>query len=52
VRIDVRTLAPLYTGFVSPEQARVGFGLDAGPADAAALARIFAGPEPWMQDGF
>ena len=52
IRIDVRTLAALYTGFVTPVQARIGLGLECTNDEAARLASVFAGALPWMQDGF
>lgn len=52
MELDVRGLAPLFTGFFSPfELASIGL-LEADPATLAAAARIFAGPEPWMPDSF
>jgi len=52
LRCDVRGLASLYTGFLSPHDAVVSGALE-GPADAGAAATAaFAGPFPWMADGF
>ncbi len=52
VQMDVRGLAPLYTGLMTPAQLR-SIGLVEGPPDAlAAAARVFAGPEPWMSEIF
>ncbi len=50
--LDVRSLAPLYSGFLTPETlAEIGF-LTGPPPAIAAAARLFAGPEPWMADFF
>jgi predicted acetyltransferase len=50
--LDVRGLAPLYSGFLTP-QTLAELGFLAGPPPAiAAAARLFAGPEPWMADFF
>jgi predicted acetyltransferase len=50
--LDVRGLAPLYSGFLTPQTlAEIGF-LSGPPESLAAAARLFAGPEPWMADFF
>jgi predicted acetyltransferase len=50
--LDVRGLAPLYSGYLTPhELAGIGY-LSGPPAALAAAAQIFAGPEPWMADFF
>jgi predicted acetyltransferase len=52
VRLTVRGLAPLYTGFLPPEDlARAGL-LEAGEAELAVLRELFAGPPPAMPDFF
>jgi predicted acetyltransferase len=52
LQIDVRGLAALYTGFLSPhELALAGYAEGHDQAFAAAAA-IFAGPAPWMRDHF
>jgi predicted acetyltransferase len=52
LRLDVRGLAALYTGYLSPADLRL-LGLLEGPdAEAAHAARLFAGPPPWMPDFF
>jgi predicted acetyltransferase len=50
--LDVRGLAPLYSGFLAPAQLQAIDFLAGPPAALAAAARIFAGPEPWMADFF
>jgi predicted acetyltransferase len=51
-RCDIRTLASIYAGFLSPSQA-ILIGAAAGHDDAAAaLSGAFAGTAPWMVDHF
>jgi predicted acetyltransferase len=52
VRIGIRGLAALYSGYLSAEQlARAGMA--SGARDAlAALTAVFAGPAPWLGDIF
>ena len=52
VRLDIRSLAPLYTGFATPAQLRTAFGIQCNPEDAERLTAVFGGAAPWMQDGF
>ena len=52
VRIDIRGLAPLYTGHWGPAHLRMAGYLDAADDDASAAAALFAGPAPWMADRF
>ena len=50
--LDVRGLAALYTGHLSPDQL-AATGLLSGTAeDRAAASPVFAGPAPWMPDFF
>lgn len=52
VRLDVRALAALYSGFLSPlELARAG-RLTAGASELSRLAALFAGPLPATPDFF
>jgi predicted acetyltransferase len=52
LRMDVRGLAPLYTGHLSPfALARAGL-VEGTAADLAAAGGIFAGPPPWHPDHF
>lgn len=52
VRLDVRTLAPLYSGFASAAQLRTSFGLACDEDDAGRLTAVFGGSAPWIQVGF
>jgi predicted acetyltransferase len=52
IKVDVRGLAPIYSGYLSPQEMR-STGLLEGPAaDLAAMALVFGGPAPWMPDAF
>jgi predicted acetyltransferase len=52
LRVDIRGLAPLYSGFASP-YALVRTGLLSGDeVSLASAAAIFAGPAPCMVDMF
>jgi hypothetical protein len=49
VKLDVRALAAMYSGFAHPVTL-IGAGLLEG--DATTLAALFAGPEPWCCDHY
>ena len=52
LQLNIRGLAPLYTGLYTPSQLQVS-GYLAGTDNAVAAAtQIFAGAEPWMPDHF
>ena len=52
IRLDVRDLAALYSGFMSPAELRTLGTLDAPDADLALAGAVFASPRPWMADMF
>ena len=52
LQLDVRGLAPLYTGYLSPQALRAAGLLDGPEADLRSAAAAFAGPVPWMREGF
>lgn len=52
VSLDVRTLAPMYTGYLSPQELRSGGAIEGPDADLRTLGVVFSGPSPWMPDGF
>jgi predicted acetyltransferase len=52
LRCGVRGLAPLYSSMLVPQElARIGW-IEGDASALATAARIFAGPQPWMSDGF
>lgn len=50
MRLHVRALAALYTGFLSPEALRLAGVLEADEASLHTAATVFAGPPPAMPD--
>ncbi|MBA2364400.1 MAG: GNAT family N-acetyltransferase [Chloroflexia bacterium] len=52
IALDVRGLAPMYTGYLSPLELRAGGYVQGPEADLALAGTVFAGPTPWMADGF
>ncbi len=52
LKIDVRSLAPLYTGLFTPQQLQLAGKLEATETSIAAATQIFAGTSPWMPDYF
>ena len=52
VKVDARGLAPIYTGFENPLALQAQGRVDGSDADLALLGALFAGPAPWMRDGF
>jgi len=52
LRLDVRGLAPLYSGLHSAEDLVVAGLVDGDPRELARTSTIFAGPAPWMPDHF
>ncbi len=50
--IDVRGLASLYTGYLSPEQLKVSGYADGDAESMRVAASVFAGPAPWLADMF
>lgn len=51
-RLDVRGLAPLFTGLLTPHQLRRIGQVEATTEALSAATQIFAGSEPWMPDFF
>lgn len=52
VSIDVRGLASLYAGYVSPLELGSSGYIEASDRDLATLGLVFGGPIPWMAEGF
>ncbi len=50
--LDIRVLAPLYTGLFTPQQLQLAGKLEATENAVAAASQIFAGASPWMADFF
>ena len=49
VRLDVRRLASLYSGYLNPDEHT---GIEGPKSELEKLRRIFAGPTPWMVETF
>jgi predicted acetyltransferase len=52
VKLDVRGLAPLYTGHLAPSAIRTAGLLEGDDRSLARAALAFAGQAPWTPDGF
>jgi predicted acetyltransferase len=52
IRLDIRHLASLYSGFFAPTDLVARGLLEAPEEDLALLTAAFAGPRPWMPDMF
>ena len=52
IRIDVRALASLYSGWLDPFALAATGGIDAPEGELEKVAVAFAGGAPWMPDGF
>jgi predicted acetyltransferase len=52
LRLHVRDLAALYSGYMTPQQLQAAGTLEGAQADLAVAAQIFAGPQPWTPDMF
>lgn len=52
LKLDIRGLAPLYTGLFSPQQMQLAGKLDATDGVISIATQIFAGTSPWMMDFF
>jgi predicted acetyltransferase len=52
IRVDVRDLAALYSGYMSPAELTVLGTLQASPDDMGLLGAVFASPRPWLADMF
>lgn len=50
--LDVRTLAALYTGYLSPVELRLVGDLDGDDSEVTRAQTAFSGPRPWMPDIF
>ena len=52
VRLHIRELAALYTGFMAPAEVREIGVLDGPAAELGLLGALFSGPRPWIGDMF
>jgi predicted acetyltransferase len=52
VRLHIRDLAALYSGYYTPQELALAGGLEASAGDLAAAGQVFAGPRPWLPDMF
>lgn len=52
LQLDVRGLAPLYTGLFTPYQLKFTGQLEATDAALSVATQLFTGSEPWMSDRF
>ena len=50
--IDIRGLAPLYTGYMSAHELLATGYIEAGDAELTTADAVFAGPAPWLADFF
>lgn len=50
IRLGIRELAALYTGFQTPQELRLTGQFEAPEADLALVGLVFAGPRPWMPE--
>lgn len=52
LRMDIRTLAPLYTAYYTPQELKVMGRLEGDDRTIATAQLAFSGPRPWMEDIF
>jgi predicted acetyltransferase len=52
IRIDVRGLASLYTGYLSAHELIATGYIEASDEDLSVADAVFAGPAPWLADFF
>jgi predicted acetyltransferase len=52
IRLHVRDLAALYSGYMTPQQLRASGTLEGPEEDLGLAGLVFAGPQPWTPDMF
>lgn len=52
LQLDIRGLAPLYTGLFTPYQLQLAGQISGTHEALAVAAQVFTGSEPWMSDHF
>ncbi|NTV64267.1 MAG: GNAT family N-acetyltransferase, partial [Oscillochloris sp.] len=52
LRLHIRDLVTLYSGYFTPAELLMASEISADPASLTAATQIFAGPQPWLPDMF
>ena len=52
MKMDIRALAQMYTGYMSAHELRLASGIEATDSDCEIADLIFSGPSPWIRDEF
>ncbi|HAA32749.1 MAG TPA: GNAT family N-acetyltransferase [Cyanobacteria bacterium UBA8553] len=52
LKLDVRSLAPLYTGLFTPHQLQLTGQIEASDTALSVATQLFSGSQPWMCDKF
>ncbi len=52
LKLDIRGLAPLYTGLFTPQQLKIAGKIDGTEEALSKATQIFTGNSPWMMDFF
>ncbi|NNJ09947.1 sterol carrier protein domain-containing protein [Chloroflexales bacterium ZM16-3] len=52
LRLDIRDIATLYSGYYTPQELRYAGKIDGDLASLTAAAQIVMGPRPWLPDMF
>lgn len=52
IKLGIRELAAIYTGFMAPVELRTLGTIEGSDADLALMGALFAGPRPWIADMF
>ncbi len=52
LQLNIRALAPLYTGLFTPDQLQLTGQIEASDSALSVATQLFSGSEPWMSDRF
>jgi predicted acetyltransferase len=52
LQLNIRALAPLYTGLFTPDQLQLTGQIEATDSALSVATQLFSGSEPWMSDRF
>jgi predicted acetyltransferase len=52
IKVDIRTLAQMYAGYLAPIELKKSGKLDASDEDCLKAMPVFAGPRPWIRNDF